>query len=188
MANLMLEREPPEALANCGQAIEIACKIGDFKRLSEIIAADLSELPDAKMPQRWRQNPVAITLRFGWIEARPGIPALEGSVSTMVAAVCQRCLDPLKLALDVQLKLLLPQTGVTPVEYEDYEIWEFDENNIGPADIVEEALIMALPFSTLHKTSENCVPTSEQSPEVENRKIRPFEDLQALMANAEEKH
>ena len=188
MANLMRERESPEALANRGQVIEIIGKIGDFKRLSEIIAADLSELPDAKIPQRWRQIPVAITLRFGRIEARPGIPALEGSVSTTVAAVCQRCLDPLDLALDVHLKLMLPQTGITPAEYEDYEIWEFDENKVGPADIVEEALIMALPFSALHKTSDDCVPIGEQSPDVENRKTRPFEDLQTLMARAEEKH
>lgn len=188
MANLMLRREPPEELAGRGQVIETIEKIVDFKRLSEIIAKDLSVLSEAKKPQRWRQVPVAITLRFGWIEARPGIPALEGSVSTTVAAVCQRCLGPLELALDLQLKLLLPQTGVKSDEYEEYETWEFDEQNVTPADIVEEALIMALPFSALHKTSSQCVPINEQNVVDEDRKTRPFEDLHTLMAQAEEKH
>jgi uncharacterized protein len=188
MANLMLEREPPEVLAGRGQVIETTIKISDFSRLSEIVAADLSELPDAKMPQQWRQVPVDITLRFGWNEARPGIPAVEGSVSTTVAAVCQRCLDPLELALDVELKLLLPQTGVSPAEIEGFEIWEFDEHEVRPADIIEEALIMALPFSALHETSDSCTRLSEVNPPGEGRKIRPFEDLQSLMVTADEKN
>lgn len=188
MANLMLECEPPEELASRGQVIETTNKISDFSRLSEIIAADLSGLPDAKVARQWRQVPVDITLRFGWIEARPGIPALQASISTRVPAVCQRCLDPLELALDVELKLLLPQTGVSQDEYEGFEIWEFDEHEVRPVDIVEEALIMALPFSALHKSSDNCTRLSEVNPRGESRKIRPFEDLQSLMVKADEKN
>jgi DUF177 domain-containing protein len=188
MANLMLQREPPEEFAARGQVIETTSKISDFGRLSEIIAADLRALPDARMPQQWRQVPVHITLRFGWVEARPGIPALEGQLSTTVAAVCQRCLDPLELALDVELKLLLPQTGISPAEYEGFEIWEFDQHEVRPADIVEEALIMALPFSALHKTSDDCVRLPAASLSGECRKVRPFEDLQSLMVKADEKN
>jgi len=188
MANPMLQCEPPEELASRGQVIETISKISDFSRLSEIIAADLGGLPDAKIPQRWQQVPVHITLRFGWVEARPGIPALEGRLSTTVTAVCQRCLDPLDLALDVELKLFLPQTGVSLAEYDGFEIWEFEQNEVRPADIVEEALIMALPFSALHKKSDDCVRLPAAGLSGESRKIRPFEDLQSLMVKADEKN
>ena len=188
MVNLMLEREPPRKLAGRGQVIETTSKISDFSRVTDIIAADLRDLPDAKKPQQWRQVPVDITLRFGWIEDRPGIPVIEGHLSTTVAAICQRCLEPFEVRVDARLNLLLPQTGVSLAEYEGYEIWEFDENDVTPADIVEEALIMALPFSALHETSDDCSRFSEQSPSDESKKLRPFADLQSLMAKADEKN
>ncbi len=183
----MLEREPPEVLANRRQVIESTNKISDFSRLSEIIMADLRNLPDEKMPQQWRQVPVDITLRFGWIEARPGIPAVEGAVATRVPAVCQRCLGPVELPLDVVLRLLLPQAGMSSAEYEDFEVWECDEHDVRPADIVEEALIMALPFSALHRP-DDCSAMPEPGQVGEIRKIRPFEDLKSLMAQADEKN
>jgi uncharacterized protein len=182
MANMMLARVPPEELANRGQVIEIVNKISDFSRFEDIIAADLGKLPEVKIPQQWRQAPVGIKLRFHRIEAQPGIPSLEGSVSTTVVLVCQRCLGPVELALDIELKLLLPQPGVTPAEYEGFEVWEFDENDVRPVDIVEEALIMALPFSALHHSSDDCVRIAEPKAADESRKTRPFEDLQSLMA------
>ena len=187
MANLMLEREPPEVLASRGQVIENTRSVGDFGRLSEIITADLRELPDEKMPQQWRQVPVDITLRFGWLKARPGVPVVEGAVSTRGPAVCQRCLGPVELPLDVLLKLLLPQSGMSSAGYEDFEVWEYDEHDVRPADIVEEALIMALPFSALHRP-DDCSAMPEPDQVDDSRTIRPFEDLKSLMARADEKN
>ena len=186
MANLMLECVPPTELANRGQVIEITNKISDFRRLCEIIVEDLGEVSAAEIPSKWRQAPVDIKLRFGWNEAYPGIPALEGQVTTRVTLVCQRCLNPFELELEVGLNLLLPQAGAAPDEHEGFEVWEFDENDVRPADIVEEALIMALPFSALHESSDDCTAISVDDPSDESRKTRPFEDLQSLMTQANE--
>jgi uncharacterized protein len=186
MANLMLECVPPAELANRGQVIEITNKISDFSRLSEIIVEDLGEASAAEIPSKWRQAPVDIKLRFGWEETHPGIPALEGGVTAQVALVCQRCLNPFELELDVGLKLLLPRTSESPTEHEGFEVWEFDENDVRPADIVEEALIMALPFSALHESSDDCTAISVDEKPDDSRKTRPFEDLQSLMAQANE--
>jgi len=183
MANLMLEPVPPADLANIGQVIETKGKVEDFKRLVEIVAADISVLPEARVPQRWRRAPVDITLRFGWIEARPGIPALEGHVAATVVAICQRCLGPLALVLDTNMKLLLPQSGSAPAEYDGYEIWEFDENTVRPADIVEEALIMAMPLSALHESSNDCKALPDNDSADDSKTVRPFEDLRSLLAN-----
>ncbi len=187
MANLMLECGSPKKLANRGQVIEITNKINDFSRLSDIIAADLGEHAEADSASKWRQVPVDIKLCFGWIRSQPGIPVLEGQVSTQVALLCQRCLKPLELELNVELKLLLPRSGVSPAEHEGFEVWELDDDEVRPADIVEEALIMALPFSALHDSSDDCTAMSVEIQTDEHKKTRPFEDLQSLMANSHEK-
>ena len=187
MANLMLECGSPKKLANRGQVIEITNKINDFSRLSDIIAADLGEHAEADSASKWRQVPVDIKLCFGWIRSQPGIPVLEGQVSTQVALLCQRCLKPLELELNVELKLLLPRSGVSPAEHEGFEVWELDDDEVRPADMVEEALIMALPFSALHDSSDDCTAMSVEIQTDEHKKTRPFEDLQSLMANSHEK-
>lgn len=187
MAKLMLELVSPKKLANRGQIIEITNKINDFSRLSDIIATDLGEYSKTDTPSKWRQVPVDIKLRFGWIRSQPGIPVLEGQISTQVELLCQRCLKPLELELHVELKLLLPRSGVSPAEHEGFEVWELDGDEVRPADIVEEALIMALPFSALHDSSDDCTAMSVEIKTDENRKTRPFEDLQSLMANSHEK-
>ena len=96
MASLMLERALPRDLANRSQIIETKGKIEDFGRLVEVIETDLARLGDDGNLRKWRQNPVDIRLRFGWADSWPGIPALQGELSTMVAAVCQRCLEPFR--------------------------------------------------------------------------------------------
>ena len=186
MAKLMLERVSPKKLANRGQAIEITNKIDDFSRLSDVIATDLGEYSGADTPSEWRQVPVDIKLCFGWIRSQPGIPVLEGQISTQVALLCQRCLKPLELELNVELKLLLPRSGVSPAEHEGFEVWELDGDEVRPADIVEEALIMALPFSALHDSSDDCTAMSVEIQTDERKKTRPFEGLQSLMAQANE--
>ena len=186
MPNPMLERSPPRDLANRGQVIETKGKVSDFSRLVEIVEADLGEMDPSDRPGDWRQSPVAIRLRFGWADSEPDIPSLVGHLSTTVAAVCQRCLKPFELALESDLKLLLPAANVSPAGHEDYEVWEFDENNVSPADIVEEALIMALPFSARHESAENCRALDGNSQPGDSDTVAPFADLKSLMARAKD--
>jgi len=40
--------------------------------------------------------------------------------------------------------------------YEDLEVWELDEAMLRPLDIVEELLIMAMPFSAMHDNMADC--------------------------------
>ena len=85
------------------------------------------------------------------------------------------------------MKLLLPQSGMSLAEYEDFEVWEFDEQDVRPADIVEVALIMALPLSALHRP-DDCSAIPEPDQVDDSRTTRPFEDLKSLMARADEKN
>lgn len=184
MANLMLARCPPIDLANRGQVIETKGKVSDFSRLVEIVEADLSEINEGDRPENWRQSPVDIRLRFGWADGGSGNPTLVGQLSTTVAAICQRCLEPFELAVESDLKLLLSQTDSLPVEREGYEVWEYDENDVRLADIVEEALIMAMPLSALHESAEHCRALVEGRVTGDNDLVTPFADLASRMAKA----
>ena len=182
MANPLLDRVPPEDLAERGQVFELQGKIEDFRHLIEIVEADLKSVATEIHPREWRAAPVNIRLGFGWADARREIPALEGEISTDIAAVCQRCLEPFKLALETTLKiLLLHSADATTRVPDEFEIWEVDGDEVRPLDIVEEALIMALPLSAVHQSRDLCGPLAENVTDENKETVRPFADLKSQM-------
>lgn len=184
MASPMLDRVSPTDLANRGQIIETTGKIVDFDRLVEAVETELRVLPAAERPQQWQQAPVDITLRYGWSESQPGIPVLEGRLKARVAAVCQRCMQPFDLSIGTELKLLLPAQDADSVTSDEFEVWEFDDDDVSPHDIVEEALIMAMPFSAMHQTDEECGALRPDAVAGDKDSVRPFANLKSLMADA----
>ena len=68
---------------------------------------------------------------------------------------------------------------------EGYETWELVEDRVQPAEIVEEALIMAMPLSAKHTDRDGCVSVgSEPAPAGET--VRPFTALRAQMETGDE--
>ena len=181
MANPLLDRAPPEELADRRQIFELKGKLEDFPRLVEIVEADLDAVAAEIRPRDWRAATVNIRLGFAWLDARREIPALEGAVSTEIAAVCQRCLEPFELSLETKLKMLLLKTPAATTLQDEFEIWEVEGDAVRPLDIVEEALIMALPFSAVHQSSDLCGPLAENVAEESRKTVRPFADLRSQM-------
>ncbi len=181
MGNPLTDRAQPSQLAESEQVIEITGKLSDLGRLTEIVAADLASLPPAARPKKWRHAPIDIRLAFGWADACQQIPALEGQISARIDAVCQRCLEPFELSLNAQLKLLLPAPGGEATAFAEYEIWETAEDTVRPLDIVDEALIMAMPYSPAHDDFAMCGPLAEELQSEEMKTVRPFADLRSQM-------
>ncbi len=181
MANPLLDRALPEDLAERGQVFELGGKIEDFQRLLQIVEEDLAGLASEKYPREWRAAPVSIRLGFSWADARGKIPSLEGRIATKIAAVCQRCLEPFELPLSTTLNMLLLRTADADTGQGEFEIWEVEEDAIRPFDIVEEALIMALPLSALHQSHKKCGPLLEDLASGDNETVRPFADLRSRM-------
>ena len=181
MANPLLDRAPPQDFAGRRQALEIRAKIEDFEQLVGIIEADLSDQFGRLAAREWRQVPVDIRLRFGWADVQKSLPALTGRVQTTVSAVCQRCLEAFEMPLAVDLDLLLVQEqgGVTGVEGQ--EVWELSGDTIRPLDIIEEALIMAMPFSAMHESAQQCEALPLRTESEEGGTLRPFANLKAQM-------
>jgi uncharacterized metal-binding protein YceD (DUF177 family) len=185
MVNPLLERAPPEEFARRGQLIEKEEKLELFPRLSEVVKAGLRTSANDTPPDKWRQAPVAIRLAFGWADTELELPVLKGQVAARVPAVCQRCLEPFELVLEADMKLLFRGPGRRTDSSPDYEVWELDEPSIRPLDVVDEALVMVVPFAALHESEDACGPLAAKSSLETKTEVRPFADLKSQLRRKE---
>ena len=153
MGNLLRDQRTPAELAACGQVVEIAEELSGFEQLTEIVRSDLESLDPDKLPLDWRKSPVTGQLSFGFAVAQDGLPTVEGQIGVTIHTVCQRCLEVFELPLEVEFRLLLGGDVEDDVRY---ETWELDEDTFRPLDLVEEALIMAMPLAALHVDDAVC--------------------------------
>jgi uncharacterized protein len=179
MGNPLQDRRTPQELAASRQVIEFKGKLSDFARLEGIVESDLDALDPDKLPPGWRESEICGQLSFGFADAQNGLPRVEGEVNAAVDAVCQRCLEPLKVPLSVELRLLFAGEDPGEAGDEGFEVWELEEETVRPLDLVEEALIMAMPLAAMHEDDECHGPDIEDSGAGE--KIRPFAALKAQM-------
>lgn len=183
MANLLINSALPVKLAESGQVIEAQVKLSDLQSLNELVETDLASLAPTKIPQEWQHGTIDIKLAFGWADIDCQIPALEGNVSATIIAVCQRCLEPFKLTLNTQLKLMLLVPNCDVTAFEKYEIWETVEDTVRPIEIVDEVLIMAMPLSLVHENYTDCGPLVKKMLAKELDKTRPFANLKSQMSS-----
>jgi uncharacterized metal-binding protein YceD (DUF177 family) len=180
MSNPLQIRRTAAEWAAAGQAIEIKGNLSDFEQLAAIVEADLSALDAGKVPAGWRDAAVTGTVNFGFADARGTLPTADCRVAVVVDAVCQRCLVPFRLPLSVEAQLLLLGIEQTVDGYEDYEVWELLESTVRPQDIVEELLVMAMPFAAMHAESAACKALSPTVGDGE-KMTRPFAALREQM-------
>lgn len=180
MDNLLRDRRAPAELAACGQVIEISGKLGDLEHLAEIVRSDLETLDTDKLPLDWRDSPLAGQLTFGFADAQDGLPSVAGQASVTIPAVCQRCLGLVEIPLKVELRLILGGDAECAADDERYEMWELDEETLRPLDLLEEALIMAIPLAAMHVDDAVCKQPSAVA-EAARKTTRPFAMLKSQM-------
>ncbi len=181
MGNPLLQRRSARDWAESSQLIEIAEKVGFFDGLAAVVGDDLSALDPDRMPHDWRERPVAGRLEFGFADTTGQVATVEGCAKTVVDAVCQRCLEPFSLTLEVEPKLLLLKADETVAGFDEYEVWELDEQNIRPADVIDELLVMAMPFSAMHDDARQCRALESTDESAGEETTRPFASLKAQM-------
>ena len=181
MSRLLLHPVLPRKLAERRQVIDCKVQIKDFARLAEIIQSDLAGLPAGERAAKWQQTTVTIRLRFDFGDLGKSVPLLDGEVSTTLDTVCQRCLEACSLPLKTTLRYLLMPLDADAIEYKDYEIWELAEKTIRLIDIVEEALIMAMPLPVLHRSADECGPLAKELSPAATKMALPFAGLKAQL-------
>lgn len=156
--------------------------------LAGIVEADLAALEPARIPTAWREAEVSGRLTFGFVDASGRVPIVSGCATARIDAVCQRCLEPFQLEISTEPKLLLLDTEQQVDGYDAFEVWELDAPAFRPQDIVEELLIMAMPFSAMHGRMAECkafAPAKPPDAGVVTELKRPFAHLRSQMERNE---
>ena len=180
MDNQLRDPRTPSDLAASGQIIEFSEKISNFEQLAAIVESDLDTLDPDKLPSNWRDATVFGQLTFGFADAHSGLPVMRGEAEVTIDAVCQRCLQPFRVPLAADLRLVFGKDAARRVEDEGYEVWELEEGKLRPLDLVAEALVMAMPISAMHDDDATCR-GPEMIAEDLGKRMRPFAGLKSQM-------
>ena len=79
------------------------------------------------------------------------------------------------------MKMLLLKSADATTVQAGFEIWEVKGETVRPLDIVEDALIMALPLSAVHESRDLCGPLAGKVADDNKETVRPFAELRSQM-------
>lgn len=184
MAKLLTAPEAPANLASSGQVIEFSAEIRSFPRLREALERELVGLEAARAPDNWGARAVVGTLEFAFADAQSREVTTKLDATVSVPLVCQRCLEPFDETLEVRSRLLFVDDENGQGE-QGREAWELEGDLLRPIDLVDELLVMAMPFAAKHPDVADCGVVVEEAADSESRDtVRPFAGLRAQMKAA----
>ena len=132
----------------------------------------LNELADASA------GSARVEMDFGRDEE--GIPIVSGRLQAAVEMQCQRCLEPVAIAVDVELKLGIVASdraaAQLPRYYDPLLVEEF---GLDLWDLVEEEIILNLPIVASHDP-DLCSIGEQYQPSPAADKVNPFAALKDL--------
>ncbi|ALO46161.1 hypothetical protein PS2015_1504 [Pseudohongiella spirulinae] len=128
---------------------------------------------------------VKVRLQFGHDESHRR--RIQGQVSTTVMLQCQRCLEPVAVELEESVDLaVVASEAIADKLPADIDPWLSDEEQLVPADLIEEQLILGLPIVASHQQCELAIrqdtsklPQEDAAESVQN----PFAVLATLKSN-----
>ena len=115
------------------------------------------KIPLARMPRLEgllvdRQGMVAFDLAFSRGEKRR--PRISGTVQATLALECQRCLEPLRLTLDIHVELAVIEVAAEAEGLpEQVDPILADNGRIRLLDLLEDELLLAIPQVPMHQPS-----------------------------------
>lgn len=174
MSPLIRQRVDAAKLAARGTHINEVVAVGEFPRLSLLVESD--------------EATVTVELAFSssGVAGQPGIPLLDGKVETRLTLLCQRCLEPVELPLACAFHLALLEEDVeaeaVPPPYEPIVRDEEPQRGAGwyLIDLVEDELLLSLPFSPAHEKTGECRRQAQSYSESTERQT-PFAGLKDLI-------
>ena len=109
---------------------------------------------------------------------------MQGYVFAKISTVCQRCLEPFKMALETPIKVVFTNSEAAGKQDEllGYDIWELGLAENSLLDIIQESIVMGFPLAPSHDSTE-CYSLVE--PEVRTNMARPFLDLRSAMGKVD---
>ncbi len=164
----MLRRLPefiePLRLAELGRSLKGRLPLARFRRLAESLHDSDGE---------------DVELEFGVDEQ--GRPRVVGRVCARLEVICQRCLTPMVLPMDLAVRLYLAVADEPDVA-DGFETLSVSDKPMLLADIVEDELILGLPLVAMH-SRDACAARTEYSAGADKapeKHENPFAALAAL--------
>lgn len=106
---------------------------------------------------------------------------VDASLRGAVSVACQRCLEPMTLAVDSRMRLALvaDDTAVAPDGYESLFV---PDGEVRLADLVEDEILLGIPFSARHPDGEcGALAQALEDMRGSSEATRPFAGLAALL-------
>src|SRR6266508_2917347 len=170
----MRRNEQPEArgssraprISRGFDAFELAKQHGSVR--GEVAAADLPRVADCLAPDGGM-----ITYTITGTTDAANRPALQVRLDGVLSLTCQRCLQPMSWTAAQCTTVLLA--------HDERELVELDENNEHEVVLVEDELLLTLPYAPRHPRPEGamCAPAAGNQPD-EAKPASPFGALAGL--------
>ncbi len=153
-------------LAAARETFEGRLKQSQFRRLVSV----------AHDTERW----VDIALRFG---TEDGIHYLRGGLKSKFTVVCQRCLEPMEVAVDASLAFGFVRNQEEEARLpEAFEPLWVEQTEMDLMSIIEDELLLALPLVAMHPPAQ-CpawIEPEAVGEQAESDRTNPFSVLAAL--------
>jgi uncharacterized protein len=113
-----------------------------------------------------------------------GIPLVEGRLDGRFHRQCQRCLEPVDIEIEAELRLAVTDQDSGHLLPAGFEPWQSDETDVVLKDLVEDELLLALPMAARHPDESQCRGLARrpghEAPEEAPRRHNPFAVLKDL--------
>lgn len=151
-----------------------ACRIG------RVFAGEAAIMRFTRLLPSLHHAEGVVTYRVEFQRDASRIDTLLAEVCASLTVVCQRCLQPMRVPIQDQVRLTLvdgiDEAGLLS---EDQEPWLLETPLINPWDIVEDELLLALPAFPRHDDGE-CATRTDAAEAAKSSAAdlqRPFADL-----------
>lgn len=155
----------PLVFCERGNRVSGRVSLGLMERLRAVLSPPLDQ--------------VQVELLFAMVDKQP---VITGSVVTRVRAECQRCLLPVELAIECEVRLQVVVDVVAAKELsEEWEPLIFDGvGQLSLVQVIEDEILVVLPPICLHQEPECQPPLLNNEPAQVPEKSNPFEMLAQL--------
>jgi len=153
----------PVGLADVGRSFRGDIAVADFQRLRPLLADS--------------DGALKVSLRFRLDERR--IRVLSGTVDGQIRLVCQRCLQPLAFALQLEFNLgIVTDEAEIALLPEGYEPLLVSGEPLNTVEVVEDEVLLVIPAVPVHSGDTSCelAYRNQPAPQKEN----PFSVLEKL--------
>ena len=157
----------PFRLAQNGLKLEGKLPVSTMKRLTESLSDNEGE--------------VSVSMDFDIDET--GLPYMHGRFHSKLSLICERCMAPMSIELDVECFLAILKNERKIDELADmYDPWIIENSDpVRLSSVVEDELILSLPLVPRHENA--CLPKEawfrgdDVDDSVQEKKVSPFDVL-----------